>query len=148
MLEKSWWLRISPMFPSRQSPKIWGEACAEESCEQILFHGSSVEAVVEFGDITFEVFAFDPMVGSEQEPLQVGQRDMDPGEELVGGLVLLGQLDGGVGEAVLLDMPVSVPAIGQHMAAGFNLGLEEAIQTAGAGYWHVGQNGFAHTAIE
>ena len=92
-----------------------GEACAKESCEQILFHGSSVEAVVEFCDITLEVFALDPVVGSEQEPLQAGQRDMDPGEELVGGLVLFGQLDGGVGEAVLLHMPVSVPAVGEDI---------------------------------
>jgi hypothetical protein len=54
-----------------------GEAGAEESDEQVLFHGSSVEAVVELCDIASEVFAFDPMVGSEQEPLQVGQRDME-----------------------------------------------------------------------
>jgi len=59
-----------------------GEAGAEESDEHVLFHGSSVEAVVELGDIPSEVFALDPVVGSEQEPLQVGQRDMDQGRAL------------------------------------------------------------------
>jgi hypothetical protein len=41
-----------------------GEAGAEESDEHVLFHGSSVEAVVELGDIPSEVFALDPVVGS------------------------------------------------------------------------------------
>src|ERR1035441_8980625 len=58
---------------------------------------------------------------------------MDPGEELVSRLFLFGQLDGGVGEAVLLHMPVSVPAVGEDMAAGFDLVLEEAVQAFGAG---------------
>src|ERR1035437_7336939 len=58
---------------------------------------------------------------------------MDPGEELVSWLVLFGQLDGGVGEAVLLHMPVSVPAVGEDMAAGLDLVLEEAVQTFGTG---------------
>jgi hypothetical protein len=40
-----------------------GEAGAEESDEQVLFHGSSVEAVVELGDIPSEVFALDPEGG-------------------------------------------------------------------------------------
>src|ERR1700736_2141432 len=38
-----------------------------------------------------------------------------------------------MGEAVLLDMPVPVPAVGEDMAAGFDLVLEEPIQTLRAG---------------
>src|SRR5664279_6592314 len=64
---------------------------------------------------------------------------MDPGEELVSWLVLFGQLDGGVGEAVLLHMPVSVPAVGEDMAAGLDLVLEEAVQTFGTGVWEYRQ---------
>jgi len=79
------------------------------------------------------VFVLDGMVSSQQEALQVGQRDMDPGKELVSWLVLFGQLDGGMGEAVLLHMPVSVPAVGEDMAAGLDLVLEEAVQTFGTG---------------
>ena len=76
------------------------------------------------------MFVFDLGVSSQQEALEVGQRDMHPGEQFVGGLTLLGQRDGSVPEAVLLDMPVTLPAVSQHMAAGSDSALEEAIQTA------------------
>lgn len=56
-----------------------------------LFHASSIEPVVELCDVSLEVLVVDRMVGSEQEALQVGQRDVAPGEELVRRLVLLGQ---------------------------------------------------------
>ena len=78
-----------------------------------MLHGSAVEPVVEFGDVSFEVFVFDGVVGPQQEAFQVGQRDVDPGEEFMRRLVLLGQLGGRVDEAVLLRMPVSVPTVGQ-----------------------------------
>src|SRR5215469_11421897 len=55
---------------------------------------------------------------------------MHPREQFVGWLALLGQRDGSVLEAVLLDMPITIPAVSQHMAAGGDSALQEAIQTA------------------
>ena len=66
---------------------------------------------------------------------------MDPGEELVRWLVLFGQLDGGMDEAVLLHMPVSVPAVGEDMAAGFDLVLEEAVHASGTSIREYRQRG-------
>src|SRR5215469_3610787 len=55
---------------------------------------------------------------------------MHPREQFVGWLALPGQRDGSVLEAVLLDMPITMPAVRQHMAAGSDSALQEAIQTA------------------
>ncbi len=75
------------------------EGGPQKSLEQVRFHGSAVEPVVELGDIAFEMFAFDRVVSSEQEALQVGQRDMHPGKKLMSWLLLAGDCDGGVLEA-------------------------------------------------
>ena len=47
------------------------EAGSEEPWQHVLFHGSSVEAVVELCDVALQVLGLDLMVGSEQESLQV-----------------------------------------------------------------------------
>src|SRR6266581_8276116 len=44
-----------------------------------------------------------------------------------------------MGEAALLDMPVSVPAVGEDMAARLDLVLEEPIQAFRAGVWQYRQ---------
>ena len=64
------------------------KAGSEEPWQKVRFHGSSVEPVVEFGDVALEVLGLDLMMGSEQEALQVRERDVDPGKEFVGRLGL------------------------------------------------------------
>lgn len=59
-------------------------AGSEEPWKKIVFHGSPVEAVVELGDIAFQVACLYLVVGSEQNSLRIRQRDMRPGEERVG----------------------------------------------------------------
>ncbi len=36
------------------------DACSEDACQEVLFHGSAVEPVVELGDIAFEVLLPEP----------------------------------------------------------------------------------------
>jgi hypothetical protein len=79
------------------------DASPEESGEEVILHASGVEPVVELCDVALEVFVVDHAVGSEQEALQVRQRDVGPGKELMRRLVLFGRLDGGMDEAVGLD---------------------------------------------
>jgi hypothetical protein len=66
--------------------------------KEVFFHASPIEPVAELCGIALEVLVFDRVVGSEQEALQVRQRDVNPREELVRRLALFGDLDGGMSE--------------------------------------------------
>jgi hypothetical protein len=64
------------------------EAGFEDPGQEVVFHGSSVEPVVQFADIAIQALCLDLVVGSEQEALQVRERDVDPGKQRVGRFLL------------------------------------------------------------
>jgi hypothetical protein len=77
----------------------------------VWFHGSAVEPVVELGDVAFEVLGLDLVVGSEQEALQVRERNVDPRKQRVGRLILALNYGRGVLEALLVEPAVASPTV-------------------------------------
>jgi hypothetical protein len=69
-------------------------------------------------------------MGAEQKPLQVRQRDVDPGKETVRRVILLGDGRRRVLKAVLFQAPITVPAVGENVAAGPDLAGLIAPRTA------------------
>ena len=94
------------------------EACSEQPWEKVLFHGSSVEPVVELGDVAFQVLWLGLVVGSKQEPFQVGKRDVNPREQHMGGFILARQHCRGVLETLLVELAIAAPAVREDLAAG------------------------------
>jgi len=66
--------------------------------------------VIEFGDIAGKMLALHLVVGAEQEPFEIRQRDVDRGEQDMGRLVLLATRGRGVVEALLVEIPIPLPA--------------------------------------
>ena len=92
------------------------EAGFEEPGQEVVFHGSSVEPVVEFADIAIQALCLDLVVGSEQEALQVRERDVDPGKQRVGRFLLTRERGCGVLEALPVEIAIAAPSVGEDAA--------------------------------
>ena len=83
------------------------QAGADEPGEHGCLHGAAVQSVVEFGNVALQVFRLDLVVCAEQESLQVRQGNVDPWEEAVRRLILLGYGRCGVFEALSFSVAYS-----------------------------------------
>src|ERR1700738_515850 len=77
------------------------------------------------------MFSLDLVMGAEQKPFQVRERDVNPREKTVRRFLLLGDSRCRVFKALLLEAAITVPAIGKNMAAGVDPVREELLQRFG-----------------
>ena len=97
--------------------------------KEVTLHGATIEPVSEFSHLVGQMPRFDFMMGSLQKALQVGEGNVIPRKQSMGGLGVSTKGEGGVLKTTLLQPSITGAATAQKPTPCLSLGLDEPLQS-------------------